>query len=99
MVNDQTDQSRAPLNDEETRAREKDRKDGFRKELTTLVNRYSQENGSNTPDFLLAAYLVACLETYDVTVSAREKWYGRSSGFPPLDNVSCPSDNPPGSCL
>jgi hypothetical protein len=26
----------------------------FHKELTQLINRYSKENGSNTPDFLLA---------------------------------------------
>ncbi|HSW65257.1 MAG TPA: hypothetical protein VLH56_18395 [Dissulfurispiraceae bacterium] len=31
---------------------------GFRAELETLINRYSKENGSNTPDFILADYMV-----------------------------------------
>lgn len=49
----------------------------FQKELKTLINRYSLENGSNTPDFLLAMYLVKCLDVYDEMVNARETWYGR----------------------
>jgi len=34
-------------------------------EIKAAVNRCSAENGSNTPDFLLAEYLVACLEVFD----------------------------------
>lgn len=49
----------------------------FRKELQKLINRESMENGSNTPDFLLAEYLADCLAAFDRVVSAREKWYGR----------------------
>lgn len=49
----------------------------FLDELTAVINRYSMENGSDTPDFLLAAYLAECLTAYDKAVSAREKWYGR----------------------
>lgn len=49
----------------------------FKKELERLINRFSMENGSNTPDFILADYLVGCLESYNETVKAREKWYGR----------------------
>ena len=50
----------------------------FRKKLETLINCESKENGSDTPDFILAEYLVGCLENFDKTVQAREKWYGRS---------------------
>lgn len=50
---------------------------GFRSELTTLINRYSMENGSDTPDFLLAEYLVCQLRTWDQYVSRREQWHGR----------------------
>ena len=50
----------------------------FRKELAALINRYSAENGSNTPDFLLAEYLTDCLDSFDRVVTAREKWYGRA---------------------
>lgn len=49
----------------------------FRKDLESLINRHSMENGSNTPDFMLADYLTACLVNFDRIVSAREKWYGR----------------------
>lgn len=50
---------------------------GFRKELESLINSQSRENGSNTPDWILADYLVACLQTFDNTVNARERWYSR----------------------
>lgn len=50
---------------------------GFRQELEALLNRYSKENGSNTPDFMLADYLTESLEAFDRAVMAREKWYGR----------------------
>lgn len=50
----------------------------FEKELQTLINRYSQENGSNTPDFILAEYLSLCLKVFNETTNKREKWYGRS---------------------
>jgi len=51
--------------------------DGFRDELSGLLNRHSLENGSNTPDFILAQYLVACLATFDTATQQRETWYGR----------------------
>jgi hypothetical protein len=50
---------------------------GFKKELESLINRYSRENGSNTPDFILAHYLINCLDVFNRSVSMREKWYGR----------------------
>ena len=46
---------------------------GFREELETLINRYSKENKSNTPDFVLADYLVNCLNAYDRAVEWRDK--------------------------
>ena len=51
---------------------------GFRADLETLVNRYSRENGSDTPDFILADYLNGCLKQWDTSVRAREQWYGRA---------------------
>jgi len=48
----------------------------FEKELTDLLNRYSIENESDTPDFILAEYLNNCLTTFDAAVNARRKWYG-----------------------
>lgn len=43
------------------------------------INSESRENASNTPDFILASYLVECLKNYEAAVNAREKWYGRSN--------------------
>jgi hypothetical protein len=49
----------------------------FEQELEQLINKYSKENGSNTPDFILAQYLGRCLENFDLTVNRRESWHGR----------------------
>ena len=51
----------------------------FEKELASLLNKYSRENASNTPDFILAMYLEACLLAFDAAVQQRETWYGRDS--------------------
>lgn len=51
----------------------------FESELESLINKYSEENNSNTPDFILADYLIRCLDAFNQTVNAREKWYGRSA--------------------
>jgi hypothetical protein len=48
----------------------------FQRELTALINRHSIENGSNTPDFILAAYMRRCLEAFEAAVRARDVWYG-----------------------
>ena len=45
----------------------------FRKELSHLINIHSRENGSNTPDFLLADYLNRCLNVFDYIVTERDK--------------------------
>lgn len=50
----------------------------FREGLQHLINCHSMENGSDTPDFILADYLSNCLNNFDVIVSARERWYGRA---------------------
>lgn len=49
----------------------------FEKELTGLINRFSEENASNTPDFILAQYLIACLAAWNTGIQQRENWYGR----------------------
>jgi hypothetical protein len=54
----------------------------FREDLASLINRHSLENGSDTPDSLLAEYLTDCLAVFDKAVTARERWYGREHGNP-----------------
>jgi hypothetical protein len=45
-------------------------------EIRRVLNKHSAENGSNTPDFILAGYLMACLKAYnEATIKARE-WQG-----------------------
>jgi uncharacterized protein (DUF2252 family) len=51
----------------------------FEKALDRLINRYCRENASNTPDFILAHYMKACLDAFDQAVQQRETWYGRDA--------------------
>ena len=48
----------------------------FSKELENLINKHSIENGSNTPDFILAEYMMNCLRAFENAVVARSKWFG-----------------------
>lgn len=52
----------------------------LRHEIARALNGVSAENGSDTPDFILAEYLTACLTAFDEAVVAREEWYGRPVG-------------------
>ena len=49
--------------------------DDFREELESLLNRHSKENGSDTPDFVLAEYLADCLAAFDKATASRSRWY------------------------
>jgi hypothetical protein len=49
------------------------------KELQIVLNRYSAENASNTPDFILAKYLLDCLTAWNSATQHRETWYGRDT--------------------
>lgn len=49
--------------------------DECQREIETVLNRYCKENDSNTPDFILATYLMDCLNAFNNAVSSREKWY------------------------
>lgn len=48
----------------------------LRKKIEQAINNSSAENGSNTPDFILAEYLTDCLAALDKAAKAREAWYG-----------------------
>lgn len=49
----------------------------FEQELTALINRHCQENGSDTPDFILAQFMESCLRVFETAVQQRETWHGR----------------------
>lgn len=53
-----------------------DPNEDFKKQIETLINKFCKENGSNTPDFILAEYLNGCLENFNKTVMRRSEWYG-----------------------
>lgn len=48
----------------------------FKRDLEVLINKHSMENGSNTPDFILAQYLQGCLDNFGTVMETRDKWYG-----------------------
>lgn len=49
----------------------------FRQELESLINRHSMETGSNTPDYILAEFLIAYLKAFDSAAGVREIHFGR----------------------
>jgi len=51
----------------------------LKKDLSTLLNRHSQENASDTPDFILAQFMLSSLNAFEAAVRSREKWYGRET--------------------
>lgn len=46
----------------------------FQREVELLINRLSLENGSNTPDFILAEYLTDQLRSYDFISTKKEAY-------------------------
>lgn len=62
-------------------------------ELTALLNKHSIENGSDTPDFILAQYLLRCIDNLNRTISRREDWYGRKmkNSFEKIEDCICDS--------
>ena len=47
----------------------------LRKDIENSINKYSAENESNTPDWILAEYLMDCLVAFDKATNKREDWY------------------------
>ena len=67
----------------------------FEIELTSLINKHSLENGSNTPDFILAHFLLNCLVAGNYLVDRREQWYGREHKKPELFYIDKPKQAEP----
>lgn len=60
------------------------------RDLAGVLNCYSQENASDTPDFILAKFLLGCLDSWNTGLRRREEWYGRS-----IRHKANPSVTPP----
>lgn len=72
----------------------------FEKELAALINKHSYEQHSDTPDFILAEYLVCCLRVFNLAMLRREGWYGRGPKVAPTVALTAPpSVLPPGTYL
>ncbi len=47
----------------------------LRLEIERAINRASREDRSNTPDYILAEYLVRCLDAFEKATNQRTEWY------------------------
>lgn len=59
----------------------------FRRDLAIVINHYSRESGSDTPDFVLAQYLDSCVAAFDDAVRQRDAHRSRVA----RENASPPS--------
>ena len=50
----------------------------FVRELQELINGYSLENGSDTPDYILANYMKECLCAFERATKDRDAWRGHT---------------------
>lgn len=53
-------------------------KSKFLIQLTSLLNKHSKENQSNTPDYILANYLSSCLNAFNKATNARDSYYNEN---------------------
>lgn len=50
----------------------------FRRELEALINKHGMERGSNTPDFILADYLMDSLDAFNAACIHRSCWHDKA---------------------
>lgn len=62
-----------PVDAEPEKPEEPEKKLTFKQELCILINKHSMENGSDTNDFILAAFLMDCLTAFNLSVKARDR--------------------------
>lgn len=48
--------------------------------LRDLLNCESRESDSDTPDFILAEFMISCLDAFELASNKREAWYGVDLG-------------------
>jgi hypothetical protein len=65
----------------------------FEQQLESLINKFSLESASMTPDFILASHLRSCLDNWNTHIKQRDKWW--SANIPSGDSVlSRPTSEP-----
>lgn len=63
----------------------------FEQKLQSLINTYSIENQSNTPDFILVQYIRNCLDAFASATRQRDTWFS----FIPFENSILKDEVPP----
>jgi hypothetical protein len=58
------------------------------KEFSEIINKHSLENDSNTPDFIIARYLVDCLISFHLVQCERIYWYNPEGKGTPNDSIN-----------
>lgn len=66
----------------------------FEREIREAINRNSKENQSDTPDYILARYLVSCLDSFSIAVHDRDVWYGFNAKKPAPIILQGPEEQP-----
>ena len=51
----------------------------IKKDLSGILNKHSLENETNTPDFILAEYLLNCLLAFNSSFKQRTEWYSKTT--------------------
>mgnify|MGYP001613225485 CR=1 FL=1 len=66
-------------------------------EIGEALNRACAENDSNTPDFILAQFLMGCLGAWTAALQRRSAWYGRTDtpGSSDSARTDAPTGGPP----
>jgi hypothetical protein len=49
----------------------------LKREITAAINRANRENESDTPDFILAQFMLASLEAFEAAMEARKYWFDK----------------------
>ena len=52
----------------------------IREEFRDIINKYNLEGHSDTPDFILADYLIQSLDNFNNTTIRRQEWYKDHQG-------------------
>jgi hypothetical protein len=60
-------------------------------ELASLLNRHSAENDSDTPDWILARFMLRCLSSWNSAMRERKRCHGgpEDAEAAPVDGVCC----------
>lgn len=54
----------------------------IQRDLAAVLNRHSLDSACSTPDFILARYLLDCLEGWQMATIARDQWWGHTPVIP-----------------